>query len=80
MADVEDAEAAQTIEVGAAGDVAIGVEAGVGPLDDRRRAPGVARLAILEKSGVDVPAERLDGLARDPFRIGGRDVSLFDEV
>jgi hypothetical protein len=80
MADVEDAEAAQAIDVGAAGNVAIGVRPGIGPLDDRFRARDVRRLAIFKESGIDVVAERLDGFARDPRRIGGRDLRFADQL
>jgi hypothetical protein len=80
MADIEDAEPSEAIEVRAAGNVAIGVWPGIGPLDDRFRALGVRRLAIFKKSGVDVIAERLDGFARDPRRVGGRDLGLADQL
>jgi len=80
MPDVEDAEAAEAIDVGASVEVAIGVGPGVRPFDDGARAPGVVRLAVFEEAGVDVVAERLDGLASDPLRVVGRYLGLLDEV
>ena len=74
MSDVEDAEAAETVEVGATGNVAIGVRPGVGPLDDRAGATRIGRLAVLQESGIDVIAKRLDRLAGNPFRLGRADV------
>jgi hypothetical protein len=80
MADVEDTEAAEAIDVRPAGNVAVRIWPGIGPLDDRFRVRYVGRLSIFEKSGVDVAAERLDGFARDPRRIGGRDLGLADQL
>jgi hypothetical protein len=80
VADVEDSESTEAIEIRAAGDVAIGVGSGIRPLHDGRRAVGIARLAVLEKARVDVLAERLDRLARDPIGLGRRDVRLLDEI
>lgn len=80
MADVEDAEAAETIDICATANVAIGVRPGIGPLDDRFRTRDVGRLAVFEKSGVDVLAERVDGFARDPRRVRGRDLRLADQL
>jgi hypothetical protein len=80
MADVEDAEAAQAIEVLSPVHVAVRVRSGVGPLDHRARTLDVAGFAVLEKPRVDVLAETVDGLARDPTRVLGRDLRLGDEV
>ncbi len=62
VTDVEDAEAAQTVDIFASVEIAVGVGAGVGPLDDRAGLADVARLAVLQKSGVYVVAKRLDRL------------------
>jgi hypothetical protein len=80
VSDVEDAEAAETIEVRATGDVAIGVRSGVGPLDHRARAARVGRLAVLQEPGIDVIAKRLDRLAGNPFRLGRANVRLLDQI
>jgi hypothetical protein len=79
MADVEDAEPAQAVDVGASGDVAIRVRARIRPFDDRAGVPRIGRLAILQKSGIDVLLERVDRFARDPLRLGGRDLVLLDQ-
>jgi hypothetical protein len=79
MSDIEDAEAAETVEVGASRDVAIRVRAGVGPLDYRGGAVLIRRLAVFQESGIDVVAKRLDRLARDPFRLGGAYLRLLDQ-
>ena len=79
--DVEkNTESAQAVQILASVHVAIGVWSGVGPLDDRTGAREVAGLAVLQKSGVDVVAETVDGLAGDPGRIVGGDLRLADEV
>lgn len=57
VADVEDAESAQAVEVDASGYVAIGVRSGIRPLDDRAGAARVGRLAIFEESRIDVIAK-----------------------
>lgn len=80
MADVEDAEAAQTIYIFAAGDVLIGIWSRIGPLDDGAGALRVRRLAILEEAGVDVIAKPIDRLARDLLSLVGRDLALRDQV
>ena len=77
MTDVEDAEAAQAIDVRAPGDVAIGVRSGVGPLDDGAGVACVGRFAVFEKARIDVVAKRLDGFARDPRRFVRRDLASF---
>jgi hypothetical protein len=79
VADVEDAEAAQAVDVFAPGDVAICVRAGVGPFDDRFGFVGVARFAILEEAGIDVLAKRLDRFMRDPACLFGGDLRRFDQ-
>jgi hypothetical protein len=80
MADVEDAEASQAIDVRSAGNVSVGVRPGVGPLDDRPGATRVGRLAVFQKAWIDVFSKGLDGFARDPRRLGGRDLALFDQI
>jgi hypothetical protein len=47
VADVEDAEAAEAIQILASVDVAIRVRSGVRPFDDGARTAGVAGLAVL---------------------------------
>jgi hypothetical protein len=80
VADVEDAEPAETINILPSGYVAIRVRTGVGPFDDGAGAMRVVRFTILEESGVDVISEAVDGLMRDPLRVGRRDVGLLDQV
>jgi hypothetical protein len=80
MAHVENAEAAQAVQVGAAGNVAIGVRSGVGPFNDGACAAGVGRFSILEEAGIDVRSERLDGFARDPLCLLLRDLAILDEL
>ena len=80
VSDVEDAEAAEAVEVLAAVDVAIGVRPGVRPLDDGAGAADVAGFAVFQEARVDVIAETLDGFARDPAGVVGRDLRLGDEV
>jgi hypothetical protein len=64
--DVEDPEAAETIDVLAAVDVGEDV-ARIRPFDRRvERALG-AGLAVLEETGVDVIAKAVDGFADDPI-------------
>jgi hypothetical protein len=79
MPDVEDAEAAQAVDVGASGNVPKRIWSGIRPLDDGARAPRIGRFAILQKSGIDVVSERLDGFFRDPRRFRRRDLALFDQ-
>jgi hypothetical protein len=78
VADVEDAEAAQTVDVLAAVDVGEDV-ARVRPLDGGVERSLRARLAVLEEAGVDVFAETLDGFADDPVRLRAIDRRGFDE-
>ena len=68
MSDVEYAEAAETVDVFAAVDVRKNV-AGIRPLDRRVERAARARFAVFEKTGVDVIAESVDGLADDPIRL-----------
>jgi hypothetical protein len=77
---VEDAEAAQAVDIFSAGDVAVRVEIRVGPLDDRARPVRVGGLTVLEESGVDVISKALDRLARDPLRLRRRNLGLLDQV
>jgi hypothetical protein len=80
MAHVEDAEAAQTIDVLAPGDVAIRVQAGVGPLHDGLGAVDVARFSVFEETRIDVLAKRFDGFARDPAGLVGGDLRSCDQL
>ncbi len=80
MSHVEDTEAAETVQILAAVYVAIRVRPGVRPFDDRARAADVAGLAVFQEARVDVVAETLDGFARDPAGVIGRDLRLGDEV
>ena len=79
VADVENAESAETVDILAPGDVAIGVRSGVGPLDDGLGAGDVRRLAVFEKAGIDVFAKSLDGLACNPDRVLRRNLRFRDE-
>jgi hypothetical protein len=78
--DVENAEAAETVQILTTVDVAIGIRPGVRPLDDGARAARVAGLAVFQESGVDVVAESIDGFASDPAGVVVRDLRLGDEV
>lgn len=80
MADVEDAKPAEAIDVRATGDVAIGVRSSVGPLDHGSGIQCVRGFAIFEKTRIDVVPERLDRFARDPRRLVGRDLALFNQI
>jgi hypothetical protein len=80
MPDVENPETAQTVEVLAAVDGAEGVGPGIGPFYNRGSMLQVGRLAILEKPGIDVIAERGDGFARNPFRFFRCDLALRDQL
>jgi hypothetical protein len=79
VADVENAEAAQTVDVFFAGYVAIRVWSGVGPFDRRRCMFDRRGFAIFEKAGVDVVAERCDRFLRNPRGIVGRDARFGDQ-
>ena len=80
MADVEDAESAQAVDVGATGDVAVRVRSRIGPLDDDAGILRVGGFTIFEKAGIDVVSKRVNGFARDPRRLVRRDLVLFDEL
>ena len=80
VSDVENAEAAETVQILAAVYVAIGVGPGVRPFDDRAGAADVARFAVFQEARVDVVAEALDRFARDPAGVVGRDLRLGDEI
>lgn len=80
MSDVEDAEAAEAIDILFSVDVAIAVRTGVGPFDGGRSAVDRRRLAVLEKARIDMVAKVVDGFARDPRGVFRRDRRLFDEV
>ena len=62
MADVEDAETAEAVDILSAVDVAVGVRTCVRPFDRGDRVLDRGRFAILEKAGIDVIAETFDGL------------------
>ena len=78
--DVEDAEAAEAIDVLVAVDVAVTVRTGVGPFYGGRRTVDRRGLAVFEKARIDVVAKVLDGFTRDPRGVFRRDRRLFDEV
>lgn len=78
--DVEDAEAAETVQILATVYVAIRIRSGVRPLDDRAGAAGVAGFAVFQEARVDVVAETVDGFARDPAGVIGGDLRFGDEV
>jgi len=65
VSDVEDAEPAQTIDILASVDVGEHV-AVIGKLDGGIERAFGTRLAIFEKTGIDVVAKTVDGLAYDP--------------
>jgi hypothetical protein len=77
---VKDAEAAEAVDIFSAGDVAVRVEIGVGPLDDRAGPVRIGGLPVLEETGVDVISKGVDRLARDPLRLRRRDLGLLDQV
>jgi hypothetical protein len=80
MSDIEDAEAAQEVDVFAAAQVAERVAAGVSPLDG-----GVGRavrggLAVFEEAGIHVIPKGVDRLARYPSGLGRFDRGARDHV
>ena len=79
MADVEDSEAAQTIDVFAPVDVGEDV-AGVAPLDRGVERSLCSPLFIFEETGIDVIAKRVDGLADDPIGLRAIDRRGMDDV
>ena len=79
VTDVEDAEAAEAIDIFAAVDVREDVAA-VGPLDGRIERALRTGLAVLEKSGVDVIAKPVDGFADDPIGLRAIDRRGVNEV
>ncbi len=78
--DVEDAEAAETVQILATVYVAIRIRSGVRPLDDRAGAAGVGGFAVFQEARVDVVAETVDRFARDPAGFIGGDLRFGDEV
>ncbi len=78
VADVEDAEPAQAVDVLAAAHVGEDV-ARVRPLHRRVERALRTGLAVFEKSGVDVIAKRLDRFAHDPIRLRAIDRGGGDE-
>ncbi len=78
VADVEDAESAEAIDVFAAVDVGEDVAA-IGPLDRGVERPSGAGLTIGEKTGIDVIAKTVDGLADDPIGLRAIDRLGVDE-
>jgi len=76
---VEDAEAAQTIDVLAAVDVGKDV-AGVAPLNGGIEGTPRTGLSILEEARVDVVAKAVDGFADDPIRLRAIDRRGVDDV
>ncbi len=79
VSDVENAEPAEAIEIFLPRDVAIAVRPGIGPFDgcsgmlDRRCFP------VFEEARIDVIAETIDGLPRDPLRVLRRDGGRLDK-
>lgn len=80
VADVKNAEAAQTIDIFLTVDVAIRVGSRVGPLHGGRRILKRRRFAVLEESGVDVIAEAGERFPGDPCSVGRIDLRLIDQV
>ena len=79
VSDVEDAEAAQTVDVLAAVDVGKDV-AGVAPLNGGIEGSPRTGLSILEEARVDVVAKAVDGFADDPIRLRAIDRRGVDDV
>ena len=79
VTDVEDAEAAEAIDIFAAVDVREDVAA-IGPLDGSVERALRAGLAIFEESGIDVVAKTFDGFADDPIGLRAIDRGRVDEV
>jgi hypothetical protein len=79
VADVEDAETTEAIDVFAAVDVGEDVPA-IGPLDGGVERALRAGLPVLEKTRVDVVAKSFDGLADDPIGLRAIDRGRMDEV
>jgi hypothetical protein len=77
--DVEDPEAAETVDVPAAVDVGERI-AGIRPLDGGVERPLRTGLAVFEEPGIDVIAKAVDGFADDPIGIRTIDRGLMDEV
>jgi hypothetical protein len=77
--DVEDAEAAQAVDVFAAVHVGEDV-AGVAPLDGGIERSLRAGLAIFEETRVDVVAKAVDGFADDPIGLRAIDRRGVDDV
>ena len=77
VADVEDAETAETVDVFLAVDVAVAVRSGVRPLDCGCGVFHRRGLAIFEEAGVDVVAEIRNRLLRDPIRLLGGNLAGF---
>jgi hypothetical protein len=66
--DIEDAEAAETIDVFAAAHVGKDV-ARIAPLDGGVERASRAGLPVFEEPGIDVIAKPVDGFADDPIRL-----------
>jgi hypothetical protein len=80
VADVEDPEAAETIDVLAAVDVREDVT-GIAPFHRGTvERAFVAGFAVLEKSGIDVIAKTVDGFANDPIGLRAIDRGGVDDV
>ena len=76
---VEDAEAAQTIDVLAAVDVGKDV-AGVAPLNGGIEGSPRTGLSVFEKPWIDIIAKTVDGFADDPIRLRAIDRRGVDDV
>jgi hypothetical protein len=77
--DVEDAEAAETIDIFAAADVGKDVP-GIAPLDGGIERALRAGLAVFEKPWIDIIAKTVDGFADDPIRLRAIDRRGVDDV
>ena len=80
MADVENAESAEAVEVLLAHHVAVAVWACVAPFDHGACAVDFGGLAVFQKSRVDVIAEIFHRFPGDPSRLFGADGGRFYEV
>ena len=77
--DVEDAEAAEAVDILATAHVGEDV-AGVAPLDGSIEASHRTGLPIFEETRVDVVAKAVDGFADDPFGLRAIDRRGVDDV
>ncbi len=78
VTDVKDTEAAQTVDITAAVEIAVRVGPASAHSSDCAGLADVA-LAVLQKPGVYVVAKRLNGLFGHPARLFGAGIGAFDE-